>query len=272
MGFFLSRYWMVFPFFGACGGFTAEPRCAPVCAAVLVRGCSHVQPHCGICQIASIFFSPLSRKSAPVQGWKIMPDTTAHATHPGWSGPRRGAEKSPGLGGMGINPPLSAAGVSRDAPTAGRSQSFPYPSLLSSGAGGEFCRVFAPPFCSPAQGLRKASLMGIFGAPAPVSLQARLVRLRIQVDAFGASSGVGVGAGHTHSTGLEQSGGKGHPCFDAATSPGLCPFHPGINPKRCCVHPHPRAAKFTSPLKLRCKWSPLAFLRSFPSRGLKFPG
>lgn len=183
-----------------------------------------------------------------------------------------GGRKIPKDGWDGDKPPLSAAGVSRDAPTAGRSQSFPYPGLLSSGAGGEFCRVFAPPFCSPAQGLRKASLMGIFGAPAPVSLQVRLVRLRIQVDAFGASSGVGVGAGHTHSTGLEQSGGKGHPCFEAATSPGLCPFHPGINPKRCCVHPHPRAAKFTSPLKLRCKWSPLAFLRSFPSRGLKFPG
>lgn len=271
MGFFLSGYWMVFPFFGGCGGFTAEPRCAPVCAAVLVRGCSHVQPHCGICQIASIFFSPLSRKSAPLQGWKIMPDTTAHATQPRLVRSSEGAEKSPGMGGMGINPPSLQPGFLGMLRPPADPRASPTSVCSAAGLGVNFAG-FSPPFCSPAQGLRKASLMGIFGAPAPVSLQARLVRLRIQVDAFGASSGAGVGAGHTHSTGLEESGGKGHPCFDAATSPGLCPFHPGTNPKRCCVHPHPRAAKFTSPLKLRCKWSPLAFLRSFLSRDLKFPG
>lgn len=45
-----------------------------------------------------------------------------------------GSEKSPGVGGMGIIPNPR---VSRDAP---RSQSFPHPGLLSSGAGGEFCR------------------------------------------------------------------------------------------------------------------------------------
>lgn len=144
MGFFLSRYWMVFPFFGACGGFTAEPRCAPVCAAVLVRGCSHVQPHCGICQIASIFFSPLSRKSAPLQGWKIMPDTTAHATHPGWSGPRRGAEKSPGMGGMGINPPSLQPGFLGMLRPPADPRASPTPVCSAAGLGVNFAG-FSPP-------------------------------------------------------------------------------------------------------------------------------
>lgn len=57
----------------------AARRCARPCWCGGVRTYSH---NCGICQIASIFFSPLSRKSAPLQGWKIMPDTTAHATQP----------------------------------------------------------------------------------------------------------------------------------------------------------------------------------------------
>lgn len=68
---------------------------------------------------------------------------------PAPAGPARGGgdrkiEKSPGVDGMGWDKPPSADGVSRDAPTSRRSQSFPYPALLSSGAGGEFCRVFAP--------------------------------------------------------------------------------------------------------------------------------
>lgn len=46
----------------------------------------------------------------------------------------------------------------------------------------------------------------------------------------------------------------------------------GINPKSCCVRPHTRAAKLTSPLAQMQVLSPLAFLCTFLSQGLKFPG
>lgn len=157
-------------------------------------------------------------------------------------------------------------------------RSFPCPGSLSSGAVDIFCRDFAPCLASPAQGLHNAPCWGVLEPQLPPPLQearaASPTGLRMQAGASGASSGMGAAAAHAYSTGLEESRGKKHPCSRAATSPGLCPSHREIPPKHWRVCPHARAHQVCiSPQPAQMQSLPLlVFLRSFLSRGLKFPG
>lgn len=89
-----------------------------------------------------------------------------------------------------------------------------------------FCSDFAPSLKALPRGCT-ILFTGDFWSPKSLLLagDASLIRLRMQASAFGASSGMRAGAAHIYSTGGEESGGKGHPCFRATTSRGLCLSH-----------------------------------------------
>lgn len=160
----------------------------------------------------------------------------------------------------------------------GQFRSFPYPDLLSSGSVGVFCRDFAPSLCNPAQGLHNASCWGFLEPQTPSPCRqagaASLIGLRMQADAFGASSGMEAGAEHIYIQQVwRRAEGRDIAPAGHQLVLGFALSTLKFTPNAGVSIPTPGLSNLPlSPQAQTQLLPPLAFLRSFLSRGLMFWG